>query len=84
MNRVIKQGTESVTAQSTMTDVAFLELCAKGTAEEVRQALESGANIVVKDDDDMTTLMWAAKNNTDPAVITVLLDAADEFNEKGL
>lgn len=83
MNRGVNQVTEPVMAQDVMTDAAFLELCAKGTAEEVRQALNNcGANIEAQDEQGMTVLMHAAKCNTDLEVMKVLLRAADEFNKK--
>ena len=72
-----------VAAQAVMPDINFLRLCAKGTAEEVHQALKSGANIAVKDVQDTTTLMYAAKSNADSEVMTVLLNAVAEFNKKG-
>ncbi len=78
MNHVMRKGTGPVTAQSTMTDAAFLELCAAGTAEDVRQALHSGANVDAKDAEDMTALMHAAKCNADLEVMEVLLRAAAE------
>ena len=80
-------GAGSVTVQSampTMPDAVFLGRCATGTAEEVHQALDSGANIAAQDTLGMTALMIAAKYNADPAVMEVLLEAADEFNEKNL
>jgi len=76
--------TGTVTAQGVMTDVAFLRLCAKGTAEEISQALESGANIGAKDAQGTTALMYAAKGNKDSAVMKMLLESAAEFNEKGV
>ena len=78
MNHVMRKGTGPVTGQSTMTDSAFLELCAAGTAEDVRQALHSGANVDAKDAEGMTSLMHAAKSNVDLEVVNVLLLAAAE------
>ena len=69
------------TAQKARIDRVFLGICAEGTAKDVNQALEFGANIGAKDDQDMTTLMYAAKSNADPAVMKVLLDAAAAFNK---
>ena len=77
-------GTGPVMAQGVMTDVAFLRLCAKGTTEEISQALEAGANIGAKDAQGTTALMYAAKGNKDSAVMKMLLEAAAEFNEQGV
>jgi ankyrin repeat protein len=72
------------TAQRARNDVAFLRLCAKGTEEDVRQALKFGANVGARDAQRMTTLMYAARDNANPAVMNALMMAAAKFNEKGL
>ena len=77
-------GTGPVTVQGIMTDADFLKLCAKGAVEEISKALSDGARINAKDEQDRTTLMYAAKNNADPTVIKVLLMAAADFKERGL
>ena len=60
----------------------FFQVCAKGTVADIRRALDAGAKINAKDNKGMTALMYAAKDNIHPEVITVLLEAADEFNRK--
>lgn len=57
----------------TKQDDVFLELCEKGTADEVRRALASGANVHARDAKfGGTALMWAA-GNSNPEVVKVLL-----------
>ena len=60
---------------------AFLELCQKGTAKEVRQALENGADANARDRKQWTALMWAVRSNA-PNVVEVLLDAGAEVNAR--
>ncbi len=75
-------GAGPVTAQGAITDAAFLELCANGTEEEVRQALNSGANIAAQDEQGMTVLMrYAARSNVDSAMMEELLKTADKINK---
>ncbi|MDR1740336.1 MAG: ankyrin repeat domain-containing protein [Synergistaceae bacterium] len=46
---------------------AFLKLCAGGTPEEVRAAIEAGADVKAKDKDDgWTALMYAARYSSNP------------------
>ncbi len=52
----------------------FLDLCKKGTADEVRRALASGANVNARDKDGVTALMCAARGNANPDVVKVLLE----------
>ena len=59
--------------QCAMSDIVFLDLCLRGTAEEVRKALDSGANIHVRDKIGATALMYAAEENPSPEVVKVLL-----------
>ena len=71
-----------VTAQGASSKNAFFQVCAKGTVADVRQALDAGAKIDAKDKKGITALMYAARDNVHPEVITILLDAAAEFNRK--
>ena len=69
-------------AQRAMSDDAFLELCKKGTAGEVRKALAAGANFNARDKTSLTALMWAATKNSNPDVIKVLLESGAEVNAR--
>ena len=60
-------------------DDAFIELCEKGTAEEVRSALDSGANVHASGDVGQTALMHAAAKNSNPDVIKVLLESGADI-----
>jgi ankyrin repeat protein len=53
----------------------FLELVKKGTPNQVQEAIEAGADLRAQDKDGWTPLMYAAKNNPNPEVITTLLKA---------
>ncbi len=68
--------------QSAMPDKAFIELCKKGTADEVRRALAYGANVCAKDKDGWTALMYAAAENPNPEVVKALLRGGAEVNAK--
>ncbi|MBQ6668797.1 MAG: ankyrin repeat domain-containing protein [Deltaproteobacteria bacterium] len=63
-------------------DDAFIELCEKGTAEEVRSALASGANVHARDNSGWTALMWAAAFNTHPEVVQMLMAGGADVNAK--
>ncbi len=72
----------SVPAQGVMPDADFFKVCKTGAVEEVRLALNSGANIAAQDTQGKTALMFAAESNTKSAVMKELLKAVDEFNKK--
>ena len=59
------------------TDAEFLELCKTGTAQEISDAIEAGANFYARDftRDDDTALMLSAKYNPKPEAVNALLDA---------
>ena len=62
-----------------LSDDEFLALCRDGTAEEIREAINAGANILAEDEDSNTPLMIAASNNT-PEVVAELLDAGADIS----
>ena len=68
---------------SVMRDADFIKLCRTGTAQQVEQAIKAGANVNAKDK-DVTALMFAAKNNPNPEVITVLVKAGANLNAKNI
>ena len=71
-----------VTAQGAMSDYAFCALCEKGTVEEVRRALASGANANARDKHGNTVLMLAAEENSNPEVVKALLKRGADVNAR--
>ena len=69
--------------RKTVSDAEFLELCASGTAQEIVDALNSGANVQARDAESMTGLMYAVEKNPNSAVIPILLDAGMSVNARG-
>ena len=78
----VSLGMASVAVQGAMSDDAFIELCKKGTAREVREALASGANINSKDEFGKTALMFAAQHNPDSEVVKALLAGGADINAR--
>ena len=68
-----------------LTDDEFLALCRDGSADKIREAIESSANLWAKDEENNTALMLAAWKNT-PEVVAAILDAGADIhvqNDKG-
>ncbi len=78
----VPQAARLFAAQGAGPEDTFFQVCAKGTAEEVRKVLKDGAKINAKDEEDMTALMYAARDNADPEVMKVLLRAVAKFNKE--
>lgn len=70
---------EPTTEQPKLTDEEFIELCGKGTAEEITNAINKGANVRAENSKGQTALMLAAQNNT-PEIISLLLDLGAAIN----
>ena len=66
-----------------MSDAEFLELCASGTSQEIVDALNGGANLLARDAESMTGLMYAVEKNPNSAVIPILIDAGMNVNARG-
>ena len=67
-------------AWAVMSDEDFAKLCEKGTAKEIRAALQKGANPNAKDDNAVTALMVAAIDN--PEAVSLLLEVGADVNAK--
>jgi ankyrin repeat protein len=65
-----------------MSDKDFLELCARGTAEEVEQAIRAGANVNAADEEDWKALHLAAIANYDPSVVEILIESGANVNAR--
>ena len=73
-------------AWAAMSDEDFVHLCEGGSAQEIRAALQEGANPDamsegIESASVGTALMWAACANT-PEVVSILLKAGADFNAK--
>jgi len=65
-----------------MSDEDFIRLCRQGSAEEVRAAIQGGANANARDDSFLviTALTEAAWHNSDPEVITALIEGGADVD----
>lgn len=57
----------------------FFEVVSGGSVEDVRIALEAGADVKARDEDTATPLMRAAWQNENPEVVRLLLDAGADL-----
>ncbi len=69
-------------AWAAMSDSDFVALCKEGTVQEIRAVLLKGAKPNAKRNDGKTALMWAAAQNNNPDVVSVLLKAGADVNAK--
>lgn len=60
----------------------FLALCARGSASEIRSALDGGASAAWADEHGRTPLMAAAQFNSDPQAVRELLLAESPVNAR--
>jgi ankyrin repeat protein len=65
-----------------LSDEDFLALCKEGTPEEIKAAIENGANVNAKDKDGYTALMAAARHLKGAEVVSMLLDRGADVNAK--
>jgi ankyrin repeat protein len=63
-------------------NVNFFDLCSNGTPEEVKAALQAGADVNAKDDDGDTALMWCAENEHSLKTLSILIKAGADVNAK--
>jgi ankyrin repeat protein len=66
--------------RAAMSDYRFVELCKRGTAREIDNAIKNGANVNAADNKGMTPLMAAASENTSFEVIVVIVNAGANIN----
>jgi ankyrin repeat protein len=60
----------------------FFNLCKSGSAQEIKIAIENGADIHVRDQNGVTVLMSAARYNNDPKVIHELIKSGLDVNAR--
>ena len=72
----------ATSACGAMSDAEFLDLCEKGSVQEIQTALLKGANPNAKDDNDSTALMYAAKNAESHEALFALTKAGADVNAK--
>lgn len=63
-----------------MSDEAFLELCKKGSVEQVQTAIRNGANVNASNEEGSTPLHEASSDNSNPEVLKALLKAGADVN----
>lgn len=74
-----KPTNEPMPEEPKLTDEEFIELCGTGSAEEITNAINEGANINAENSKGQTPLMLTAQNNT-PEIISLLLDLGAAIN----
>ena len=60
----------------------FFDLVKTGTPSSVKAAIANGANVNAKETNGESVLMYAAANNPDPEVITILLKAGADMKAR--
>ena len=65
-----------------MSDADFLALCEQGSLNEIKAAIDGGANVKAKDEEGRTPLSLAAFSNGDPEVITALAKAGADVGAR--
>ena len=60
----------------------FACLCKGGSVQQVQNALHAGTDINAKNEFGRTALTWAARDNTNPEVLKLLLDAGADIRAK--
>ena len=64
-------------------DQAFLDMCKNGTPDDVESAIKNGADANAYDEDNRRALMYAARYNKNPEVVSRLIAAGADVNPKG-
>jgi len=63
--------------------VNLVDIAETATLEQIRQAVQAGADVNAVDAVGRSVLMLAAASNPDPAVITALVEAGAKVNFRG-
>ena len=63
-----------------ISDSDFMELCEKGSLQQINNAIRNGANVNATDQYGLTPLMRAAWDNTNPEIIKILLKNGANVN----
>jgi len=71
-----------VSAAATSAQQTFFDLVSDGTTRQVQAAITKGADVNAQDHDGESVLMYAAGNNSNPEVVTLLLRSAPAFNSR--
>ena len=77
-----KPVTDQPKAAIRLNDEAFIELCMTGTPQEVEDAIRAGSNVNAKNQHGATALIVAAGQNSNPEVITALINAGADVNAR--
>lgn len=64
-----------------MNNSNFLELCMKGSLQQINDAIRSGVSINARGNDGATALMFAAMGSN-PEVIAALINAGADSQDK--
>jgi hypothetical protein len=67
---------------ATITAGEFLDLCKRGSAQEIQKALQDGADVNVHDIHGQTALNLAMQAKRDREIILGLIERSSEFNNK--
>ncbi|MCR5347791.1 MAG: ankyrin repeat domain-containing protein [Fretibacterium sp.] len=76
------EGASDVLEDAADNDKKFINLCKKGSVQEILTALQNGANPNAKNGSGRTALMLAAARNPNAEVISILLKAGAKLNTK--
>ena len=81
MKNIVLVGLLFLAATLVYANDSFSRVVRDGSPMEVRTAIDAGADVNARDK-GMTPLMWAARNNENPAVIQQLVDAGADVNAR--
>ena len=63
-------------------DIGFFEICKYGSPDEIKLALNNGADLYMTDEEDKTPLMLAVSNNENIEATKILIEAGADVNAK--
>jgi hypothetical protein len=62
------------------TAIPFFQICTTGNYQQIKTAIDNGANVCMKDKNGDTALHIAARKNLGPEIIKLVLDSAQSCN----